>query len=70
MAPNNASRSLRFSASQTHVSRGTRSKQSPQDGREPLTFPAKVRIDAAVEATYYRHGGILPYALRALRYRT
>ena len=32
------------------------------DGRE---FQAKVRIDTAMELDYYRHGGILPYVLRA-----
>jgi aconitate hydratase len=31
-----------------------------------VTFTAHVRIDTATEADYYRHGGILPYALRAL----
>ncbi len=30
------------------------------------TFEAKVRIDTPVEATYYRHGGILLYMLRQL----
>jgi len=29
-------------------------------------FEATVRIDTPVEATYYRHGGILPYMLRHL----
>ncbi|MFZ5852181.1 MAG: aconitate hydratase [Actinomycetota bacterium] len=36
------------------------------DGRE---FQARVRIDTPGEAAYYRHGGIMPYVLRALRDR-
>jgi aconitate hydratase len=35
------------------------------DGSE-RRVPLRVRIDAPVEADYYRHGGILPYALRDL----
>lgn len=31
-----------------------------------LEFAARVRIDTGTEADYYRHGGILPYALRTL----
>jgi aconitate hydratase len=31
------------------------------------SFSAKVRIDTPGEASYYRHGGILPYVLRSLR---
>ncbi|QBI22044.1 aconitate hydratase AcnA [Egibacter rhizosphaerae] len=34
------------------------------DGKE---FEATVRIDTALEAAYYRHGGILHYVLRRLR---
>jgi aconitate hydratase len=30
-------------------------------------FTALVRIDTPGEATYYRHGGIMPYVLRSLR---
>jgi aconitate hydratase len=30
------------------------------------TFRAKVRIDTLAEASYFRHGGILPYVLRGL----
>jgi aconitase A len=29
------------------------------------TFQAKARVDSAVEVDYLRHGGILPYVLRA-----
>jgi aconitate hydratase len=32
-------------------------------------FTAAVRIDTPAEATYYRHGGILPYVLRSLAAR-
>jgi aconitate hydratase len=32
----------------------------------PQNFTAQVRLDTPTEADYYRHGGILPYALRAL----
>ena len=31
-----------------------------------LEFQAEVRIDTAMELDYFRHGGILPYVLRAL----
>jgi aconitate hydratase len=33
------------------------------------SFEVTLRIDTPVEAEYYRHGGILPYVLRALRAR-
>ena len=36
-------------------------------GDKELT--AIVRIDTPMEAEYFRHGGILPYVLRQLRYR-
>ncbi|MFE1754170.1 aconitate hydratase [Streptomyces anandii] len=31
-----------------------------------IRFTARVRLDTPTEADYYRHGGILPYALRTL----
>jgi len=34
--------------------------------RPPREFNARVRIDTPREAEYFRHGGILPYVLRAL----
>ena len=37
-----------------------------RDGAEPRTFEARVRIDTPREADYFRHGGILQYALRQL----
>jgi aconitate hydratase len=40
----------------------------PPSGDE-IRFEAVVRIDTPGEATYYRHGGILPYVLRSLRDR-
>jgi aconitate hydratase len=33
---------------------------------DDVVFTAVVRIDTAREAAYYRHGGIMPYVLRAL----
>jgi len=36
---------------------------TPDDG-EPVAFDARVRIDTAREFEYYRHGGILLYAVR------
>jgi aconitate hydratase len=35
-------------------------------GGEAVEFDARVRIDTPREAEYFRHGGILPYVLRAL----
>jgi aconitate hydratase len=35
-------------------------------GGQIREFTATVRIDTPVEATYFRHGGILPYVLRQL----
>lgn len=35
-------------------------------GGDAVSFSAKVRIDTPREAEYFRHGGILPYVLRAL----
>jgi aconitate hydratase A / 2-methylisocitrate dehydratase len=36
------------------------------DGGDSSEFTARVRIDTPREAEYFRHGGILPYVLRAL----
>jgi aconitate hydratase len=36
------------------------------EGAEPVRFAARVRIDTPREADYFRHGGILQYALRQL----
>ncbi|CAI8335384.1 MAG: Aconitate hydratase A [Cellulomonadaceae bacterium TMED98] len=36
------------------------------DGKTPVEFDARVRIDTPGEADYYRNGGILPYVLRQL----
>ena len=33
---------------------------------EDIAFTVLVRIDTAQEATYYRHGGILPFVYRTL----
>jgi aconitate hydratase len=35
------------------------------DGTE-FAFPAIVRLDASVDVTYYRHGGIMPRVLRLM----
>ncbi len=32
-----------------------------------VRFSVAVRVDTPTEATYYRHGGVLPYVLRSLR---
>jgi aconitate hydratase len=37
-----------------------------RDGGEPVQFDARVRIDTPREADYFRHGGILQFALRQL----
>jgi aconitate hydratase len=37
-----------------------------REGAEPVRFAARVRIDTPREADYFRHGGILQYALRQL----
>jgi aconitate hydratase len=39
---------------------------TPDDGRDPISFEATVRIDTPNEWLYYRHGGILHYVLRQL----
>ncbi len=41
------------------------SEFSPE-GKQPVVFDAKVRIDTPGEADYYRNGGILQYVLRSL----
>ena len=38
----------------------------PDDGRAPIEFTVRVRIDTPKEREYYRHGGILQYVLRQL----
>ncbi|HWX74972.1 MAG TPA: aconitate hydratase, partial [Solirubrobacteraceae bacterium] len=40
--------------------------QGRADDAATCEFSARVRIDTPREADYYRHGGILPYVLRAL----
>jgi aconitate hydratase len=37
-----------------------------REGREPVSFEARVRIDTPREAEYFRHGGILQFVLRQL----
>jgi aconitate hydratase len=39
---------------------------TPDDGGEPVTFDARVRLDTPRERDYLRHGGILLYALRKI----
>jgi aconitate hydratase len=34
--------------------------------RRACTVPLTLRIDTAIEVEYLRHGGILPYVLRAI----
>jgi aconitate hydratase len=36
------------------------------EGRRPVVFEARVRIDTPAEAEYFRHGGILPLVVRGL----
>jgi aconitase A len=31
-----------------------------------VSFAAVVRVDSSTEATYLRHGGVLPYVARSL----
>jgi aconitate hydratase len=38
----------------------------PDNGGQPVTFRAKVRIDTPQEVLYYQHGGILQYVLRQM----
>jgi aconitate hydratase len=38
----------------------------PDDGRAPIEFEVRVRIDTPKERDYYRHGGILQYVLRQI----
>ena len=38
----------------------------PDDGRAPIEFEVRVRIDTPKEREYYRHGGILQYVLRQI----
>jgi aconitate hydratase len=38
----------------------------PDDGRAPIQFEVRVRIDTPKEREYYRHGGILQYVLRQI----
>jgi aconitate hydratase len=39
---------------------------TPDDGGQPRTFTARVRLDTPKEVEYFRHGGILQYVLRSL----
>ena len=38
----------------------------PDSGRQSVRFEAQVRIDTPKEVEYYRHGGILHYAIRQM----
>ena len=40
--------------------------QVHRPSRETTTVPLTCRVDTSVEATWLRHGGILPNALRTL----
>ncbi|MEH0421155.1 aconitate hydratase [Streptomyces sp. B21-083] len=70
-APGQSAQQLGLTGEETYTIRGlaalprevTVEVQGP-DG--PKRFTAQVRLDTPTEADYYRHGGILPYALRAL----
>jgi aconitate hydratase len=39
---------------------------TPEEGGQPVTFDAVLRIDTPGEADYYRNGGILQYVLRQI----
>ena len=43
------------------------SVEATAEGRDPVAFDAKVRIDTPNEVTYFQHGGILQRVLRQLR---
>jgi len=45
---------------------GTAHVTAAGDGGAVKAFDAPIRLDTAVEVEYYKHGGILPYVLRAL----
>ena len=46
--------------------KSVRVKALPPSGGPPVRFEARVRIDTPKEVEYYRHGGILHYALRQM----
>ena len=46
--------------------RTVRVEAVPDSGRESVRFEAQVRIDTPKEIEYYRHGGILHYAIRQM----
>ena len=48
------------------VGKTARVEAVPDSGGPSVAFEAKVRIDTPKEAEYYRHGGILQYALRQM----
>ena len=48
---------------------GTARVTATGDGGATVAFDVRVRLDTAVEVSYYRHGGILPYVLRNLAVR-
>ncbi|MBG6189992.1 aconitate hydratase [Arthrobacter sp. CAN_A212] len=55
----------------TELNNGTTPKTvtvtaTPEDGGQPVTFEAVLRIDTPGEAEYYRNGGILQYVLRQI----
>ncbi|GAA5611273.1 aconitate hydratase [Streptomyces platensis] len=72
-APGQSRESLGLTGEESYTVRGLAGGELPQEVTVTavgpsgmLEFAARVRIDTATEADYYRHGGILPYALRTL----
>jgi len=39
---------------------------TPDNGHDPVTFQARVRIDTPQEVHYYQNGGILQYVIRQM----
>ncbi len=71
----NSTESLKLSGEEEYSIAGIAAGLSPGQtlrvvakaaGGESTQFTVRVRIDTQVEMEYYRHGGILPYALRSL----
>ncbi|MET9181888.1 hypothetical protein ABZX88_27205 [Kitasatospora aureofaciens] len=69
--PGDSARSLGLTGEETYAVHGISELRDTVDveARGPAgttRFTARVRLDTPTEAEYYRHGGILPHALRSL----
>jgi aconitate hydratase len=75
--PGQCAQSLGLSGRESYDIRGfdlgdarTAEVTASSEGKPPVRFEVRVRIDTPKEREYFRHGGILQYVLRQLTAQT